>query len=318
MTTRTRHGLTGLAALALLLGLSFAAIRLQGAPGRPTAAALTSTDHLERSWDLEPAAAPAAVTAPAAPAEAPSLRERLRRLAEENAQLRATLDRVLAWILDNFQGRVPVNTRLMGRLRLPAMTDDAALDPDLAEFLQVTPAEEGQVNLALDRTRALLQTVESRVLRTEAETEGAGGVVIPPYPGEGLDIRTELYADLDGILGTPRMEKFCAVAEEDLVRRMGWFGEAERRLRFEARTGADGRPVLFIRDQTARTDEAGVRHIEARELLLNEVTEPYRPYLDRLVASMAPGETAPPAAAEPERPDAPAMAPGPADAGLQE
>lgn len=273
----------GLAAVAALGASVATAWWWQEDNERPTAAVLASTDHLVRSWDL-PKAAP--TNAPAAePAEPPRLTARLQQLAAENRRLQTAMEDLKNWILDNFQGKVPLSERLMGRVRLPALTDDARFDPDLAEFLGVNEAEQQSLDTAFAQTLTLIRTAESGVMQLKAESSGVGEVIIPPFPDIGAGIEEDLYGELGGVLGQDRFDRFCAVAGNDLDRRMNYFGRAERRLRFESRVAADGSPKLFIRDETALTDQkTGIRRIEATEQTTAEVPEAYLPYLTRLVA----------------------------------
>ena len=297
----------GLAALAVLASLAFMATWIFGAspapspspaPAAPPAVApAPETPPAETPPAERPAPAvrrkprPAAEPLPAAEPEsapadsaAPALADAERRafeLERDNVRLRARLEDMLNWILDNIKGKYPLSEQLMANLKIDPLTDDLYVSTDLAELLHLTEAETLRLDDVFLDSRAALYELEAAGIVVRQKDENGVTLDIPPF--DGAAIRSNLYEQIAVTLGKPRFTRFLQVAGDTLDRRYGNFGNVVRTLLLSTFRDADGSPQWFIRDEKTTTDPDGRgSSVTISEKVLPELPleyEVYKPYL---------------------------------------
>ncbi|HRT06249.1 MAG TPA: hypothetical protein P5204_11185 [Kiritimatiellia bacterium] len=279
-------GLGGLvAAVALPLGLSawFAAVVPPAAvPVAPAAAASAASvpPPVAPAAGRVPAAAPAAPTASAAAADR-ELERKAFRLEMENAKLRARLDDMLNWILDNVRGTFPLPDHQMANLRVAPVDTNLATSADLAEILRLNDEEIFRLDSAFLGTRSVLRELEAEKITVERPAEKQTVLNIPPYAEEGELVREELYVELKRTLGAGRFDRFLQIASAGLDESFDHFGAADRTLEFEEVTDvATGEPQLYVRDERVlpSKDDPRRQDVFASERLVAELPGEYVAY----------------------------------------
>lgn len=276
------------AAVALAVGvfgwLSFAA---DSAPA-PVAAPVLSGSVASPA----PARAPAAAVVPAAPrAAAPAiaapaaadreLERKLFQLETDNVKLRARLDDMLNWIIDNVRGTFPLPERQLANLRVAPVDTNLATSADLAEILRLDDEEIFLLDSAFLGTRAVLREVEAEKISVERPAEKQTVLTIPPYAEEGELVREELYVELRRALGAGRFDRFLQIAATGLDESFDYFGAADRTLAFEEVTdAATGESQLYVRDERVlpNQDDPRRQDVTASERIVAELPAEYVAY----------------------------------------
>ena len=210
--------------------------------------------------------------APSAPADRDAARE-LFRLQTENQRLRARLDDVLNWLLENVRGTFP--------LPEDPLDDALAVNPDLARLLRLTDEETARLRTAFAESREVLQELETENISVENPAEYQVVLSIPPYAETAEPVREALFGDLLRTLGRARYDRFLQVAGAGLEERFGHFGAEDRTLSFEAFADeASGAARLFVRDERALPDAADPDRVNvtASERVVATLPEEYEPY----------------------------------------
>ncbi len=236
-------------------------------------------------------AAPAPKPPPAA--AGPSAQDQLARkafqLEMENARLRGRLDDMLNWILANVRGTFPLPEAQMANLRLVPVDDDMAVSADLAQLLRLNAEEVDRLDDVFLDARGVLQELEAVNITVAAPAENQVVLSIPPYIAEGQVVRDELYGELRRTLGTARFDRFLQVAEAGLEEKFDFFGDADRKVEFEALPDdGSGAAQLYVRDERARPskDDPLRLDITASERIVDELPEEYFAYRDWLPDSV--------------------------------
>lgn len=274
-----------IAVVALPLGLSawFAAVVPPAAvPVAPAAAASAASvpPPVAPAAGRVPAAAPAAPTASAAAADR-ELERKAFRLEMENAKLRARLDDMLNWILDNVRGTFPLPDHQMANLRVAPVDTNLATSADLAEILRLDDEEIFRLDSAFLGTRSVLRELEAEKITVERPAEKQTVLNIPPYAEEGELVREELYVELKRTLGAGRFDRFLQIASAGLDESFDHFGAADRTLEFEEVTDvATGEPQLYVRDERVlpSKDDPRRQDVFASERLVAELPGEYVAY----------------------------------------
>ena len=280
-------GLGGLvAAVALPFGLSawFAAV-VPPAPNPVAAAAAAAPaasvpPSVASAAGRVPAAAPAAPAAPAAAADR-ELERKAFRLELENAKLRARLDDMLNWILDNVRGTFPLPDHQMANLRVAPVDTNLATSADLAEILRLDDEEIFLLDSAFLGTRSVLRELEAEKISVDRPAEKQTVLSIPPYADEGELVREELYVELKRTLGAGRFDRFLQIAAAGLDESFDHFGAADRTLEFEEVTDvATGEAQLYVRDERVlpNKDDPRRQDVVASERLVAELPGEYVAY----------------------------------------
>ena len=240
-----------------------------------------------------PAAATAPAPKPPPAAAAPAAQDQLARkafqLEMENARLRGRLDDMLNWILANVRGTFPLPEAQMANLRLVPVDDDMAVSADLAQLLRLNPEEVDRLDDVFLDARGVLQELEAVNITVAAPAENQVVLSIPPYIAEGQVVRDELYGELRRTLGTARFDRFLQVAEAGLEEKFDFFGDADRKVEFEALPDdGSGAAQLYVRDERARPskDDPLRLDITASERIVDELPEEYFAYRDWLPDSV--------------------------------
>ena len=279
-------GLGGLvAAVALPLGLSawFAEVVPPAAvPVAPAAAAsaVFVAPPVAPAAGRAPAAAPAAPAAPAAAADR-DLERKAFRLEMENAKLRARLDDMLNWIIDNVRGTFPLPDHQMANLRIAPVDTNLATSADLAEILRLDDEEIFLLDSAFLGTQSVLRELEAEKISVDRPAEKQTVLSIPPYAEEGELVREELYGELKRTLGAGRFDRFLQIASAGLDESFDHFGAADRTLEFEEVTDvATGEAQLYVRDERVlpNKDDPRRQDVVASERLVAELPGEYVAY----------------------------------------
>jgi hypothetical protein len=226
-------------------------------------------------------AAPAVVAAPAAAAADRELARKAFQLERDNAKLRARLDDMLNWIIDNVRGTFPLPERQMANLRVAPVDTNLATSADLAEILRLDDEEIFLLDSAFLGTRAVLREVEAEKISVEQPAERQTVLNIPPYAEEGELVREELYVELKRALGAGRFDRFLQIASAGLDESFDHFGAADRTLAFEEVTdAATGETQLFVRDERVlpNKDDPRRQDVTASERLVAELPAEYVAY----------------------------------------
>ena len=279
-------GLGGLvAAVALSLGLSAwfsAAVPPVAAPAEPASAAAGPAPAPAAPAAAVPAPpAPAAAAAAAAPAGDRDLERKAFRLEMENAKLRARLDDMLNWIIDNVRGTFPLPDHQMANLRVAPVDTNLATSADLAEVLRLDDEEISRLDTAFLGTRSVLRELEAEKISVAQPADKQTVLNIPPYGEEGELVREELYGELKKALGAGRFDRFLQIAAGGLDESFDYFGAADRTLEFEEVTdAATGESQLFVRDERVlpNKDDPRRQDVTASERLVDELPAEYVAY----------------------------------------
>jgi len=240
-----------------IVGDRIAGQRAVPAPKRPEA-----RDHEARSRQLE---------------------ERIDTLEREKSQLQTQLTELLNWMITNYKGTYPLPESYMTKLQLTPVSDEFALNPEVAELLKITPEEETFINDAFAATKDFIEQMQMAIMRVQAVQPGKVHVHIPAFPEEGGIIREDLHLALEATLGGDRFDRFMEVTEKGLESSFHAFGELARTIVFEVvyPDGSDF-PLLQIRDGWIREEDALTRQVTAIETTVAELPEAYVKYIEWL------------------------------------
>lgn len=209
---------------------------------------------VRRDAPAKTGALPASSPETASP-EARAAERELFRLQSENQRLRARLDDVLNWLLENVRGTFPLPEEQMANLRIEPVDDALEVSPDLARLLRLTDEETTRLGTVFAESHEVLQELETENISVENPAEYQVVLSIPPYAETAEPVRDALYGDLLRTLGRARYDRFLQVAGEGLEARFGHFGAEDRTLSFEAFADEDsGAARLFVRDERALPD----------------------------------------------------------------
>ena len=203
------------------------------------------------------------------------------RLQTENQRLRARLDDVLNWLLENVRGTFPLPEEQMANLRIEPVDDALEPSADLAQVLRLNDAERAHLGTAFQESRAVLQELETENISVENPAEYQVVLSIPPYVDTAEPVREALYGDLLRTLGRARYDRFLQIAGDGLEERFGHFGAEDRTLSFEAFADeASGAARLYVRDERALPDETDPDRVNvtASERVVSTLPEEYEPY----------------------------------------
>ena len=199
----------------------------------------------------------------------------------ENQRLRARLDDVLNWLLENVRGTFPLPEEQMANLRIEPVDDELEVSPDLARLLRLTDEETARLGTVIAESHEVLQELETENISVENPAEYQVVLSIPPYADTAEPVRDALYGDLLRTLGPARYDRFLQVAGEGLEERFGHFGAEDRTLSFEAFADeASGAARLFVRDERALPDEDDPDRVNvtASERVVATLPAEYEPY----------------------------------------
>ena len=244
----------------------------------PAGAAASASDA-SRAGAAPQSAAPRNASAAAGPRD--DFEKKAFRLEMENAQLRARLDDMLNWILDNVRGTFPLPEGQLANLRVVPVDTNMQTSADLAEVLRLSDEEIDKLDTAFLGTRSVLQELETEKISVDQPAEKQVVLNIPPYAEEGELVREELYGELKRTLGAGRFDRFLQVAEAGLDEKFEYFGNADRTLEFEEVTDAvSGAAQLYVRDERAlpSKDDPLRQDITASERLVTELPAEYYAY----------------------------------------
>lgn len=252
---------------------------------RPHPAAPAATPAPAPNLAAKSSPAPEEATTAQATAQARAEHEQL---ARENRDIRTQFEELGNWVLKNFKGKYPLPERMVGRLRLPPVTDDYQMHPDVAEVLQVTPQEKGFVDDALHSTWQSMEQIEEAMLTVTESAPGKYTLHIPSYAKQGTELREDLYSALEKTLGTHRFDRFMDVTQDDLLKQYHYFGAASRTVIFEVTQPQDPRlpQYLVIKDGWIIPDGQSSRSYQVTETAVNQLPRPYMAFVNFLPASV--------------------------------
>jgi hypothetical protein len=237
------------------------------AGARPTAGGKLATSSAERTT----------------PDDIESVLRENRRLSATNEKLQGQLVQILNWILANYKGKYPLPEKHFPKLKLAAVTEDYALNPDVAELLRITPEEEAMINDALAYAEAVVKIIEDESTTLASPNPDKVIVRIPAFPEEGAIVREDLYGALEITLGAHRFDRLMDVSEEELENSYHRFGDASRTIIFQLVYGdEDELPQLTIKDGWIIQEEDGTRLIQATESTVDVLPSEYADYADSL------------------------------------
>ena len=255
------------------------AAAIASAAAAPPAGAAPGASGVSRAGAAPKSAAPRNASAAAGPRD--DFEKKAFRLEMENARLRARLDDMLNWILDNVRGTFPLPEGQLANLRVVPVDTNMQTSADLAEVLRLSDEEIDKLDTAFLGTRSVLQELETEKISVDQPAEKQVVLNIPPYAEEGELVREELYGELKRTLGAGRFDRFLQVAEAGLDEKFEYFGNADRTLEFEEVTDAvSGAAQLYVRDERAlpSKDDPLRQDITASERLVTELPAEYYAY----------------------------------------
>ena len=255
------------------------AAAIASATAATPAGAAPGASDVSRAGAAPKSAAPRNASAAAGPRD--DFEKKAFRLEMENARLRARLDDMLNWILDNVRGTFPLPEGQLANLRVVPVDTNMQTSADLAEVLRLSDEEIDKLDTAFLGTRSVLQELETEKISVDQPAEKQVVLNIPPYAEEGELVREELYGELKRTLGAGRFDRFLQVAEAGLDEKFEYFGNADRTLEFEEVTDAvSGAAQLYVRDERAlpSKDDPLRQDITASERLVTELPAEYYAY----------------------------------------
>lgn len=227
----------------------------------------------------------AAAKEPSAEAEAPATateaERELFRLQQENVRLRARLDDMLNWILDNVRGNYLLPEEQMANLRIRPLDEDGGVSGDLENVLRLNDREMERMESAFGESRDVLQALANEGIFVSEPEEFRAVLNIPPYADGGEVVRAELYKQLQQTLGKARFDRFLQVAGAGLDEQFGHFGGEDRTVEFEAFEDEEsGEEQLYVRDERAVPDEfeEGRVNVTSIERIVSRLPEEYYGY----------------------------------------
>lgn len=239
-------------------GRGAAAHGLEGAAAVPVVEAKADVsaaeDKRERAVEEE-AAGPVRRATGNRDREVETARARVAELEAANERLRARLDDMLSWIVDNVQGRFPLPEAQMANLRISPADEDGAVSDDLAEVLRMNDEELDRLDAAWTGARELLREMEEGGIRVEdGDGETWAKLAFAPYGEDGGLVRDYIYEETLATLGKGRFLRFLQVAGSGLEDQFDSFGERERTLEIDVLADGGEGESLFIRDEVRKKD----------------------------------------------------------------
>lgn len=207
------------------------------------------------------------------------------RLQQENVRLRARLDDMLNWILDNVRGNYLLPEEQMAHLRIRPLDEDGGVSGDLETVLRLNERETERMETAFDSSRDVLQALEAEGISTSSPADFQFVLSIPPYPDGGEAVREQLYRELLHTLGKARFDRFLQVAGAGLDEQFSHFGGEDRTVEFEAFEDEEsGEEQLYVRDERAVADENedGRVNVTSVERIVSRLPEEYYGYREWL------------------------------------
>lgn len=187
--------------------------------------------------------------------EMETARARVAELEAANERLRARLDDMLSWIVDNVQGRFPLPEAQMANLRISPATEEGMVSEDLAEVLRMTDEETARLDEAWTGAMGVLRELEEGGIRVEdGDGETWAKLAFAPYGEDGGLVRDYLYEETLATLGKGRFLRFLQVAGAGLEDQFDSFGDRERTLEINVLADGGEGESLFIRDEVRKTD----------------------------------------------------------------
>ena len=187
--------------------------------------------------------------------EVEAARVRVAELEAANERLRARLDDMLSWIVDNVQGRFPLPEEQMANLRISPTDEDGAVSDDLAEVLRMNDEELDRLDAAWTGARELLREMEEGSIRVEdGDGETWAKLAFAPYGEDGGLVRDYVYEETLATLGKGRFLRFLQVAGAGLEDQFDSFGDRERTLEIDVLSDGEEGESLFIRDEVRKKD----------------------------------------------------------------
>lgn len=187
--------------------------------------------------------------------EVETARARVAELEAANERLRARLDDMLSWIVDNVQGRFPLPEAQMANLRIAPATEEGMVSEDLAEVLRMTDEETARLDEAWTGAMGVLRELEEGGIRVEdGDGETWAKLAFAPYGEDGGLVRDYLYEETLATLGKGRFLRFLQVAGAGLEDQFDSFGDRERTLEINVLADGGEGESLFIRDEVRKTD----------------------------------------------------------------
>jgi DNA-directed RNA polymerase subunit RPC12/RpoP len=226
----------------------------------------------------------------------PELLERHQQLEQENRKLAANYQALNTqfedlgnWVMQNVRGKFPMPDRLVSKLRVSPVADDYSVNPDLAELLNMDPAEQSKLNDALRYTRTTLSQIEAQLVQVTEATPFKATLYVPPFEKEGQQLKEDLYGALESTLGGPRADRFHDVTQEEMEKSFDHFGMASRTLVFEVTPNPvdPNNPYLLIKDGWILPDGESARSISVKETAVWELPEDYHNYVSLLPENIA-------------------------------
>jgi RNA polymerase sigma factor (sigma-70 family) len=120
------------------------------------------------------------------------------------------------------------------------------LDWSFVDLFALTPAEQGQLQQAIDGVREKLANLERENAKITREADGNITVAVQPFPVEGGKVYDEMIQAFAEVLGPERNEAYHKIGAEQFEKSLGRFGAAERTYVFGYDTSErPGQPYTF-------------------------------------------------------------------------
>jgi hypothetical protein len=213
---------------------------------------------------------------------------RLQVLEKENRELLAAsrasgkqYEELANWVLKNMRGRFPLKDQFVSKLKFSPLTEEFAVHPDVADFLDLNENEQGLLNDAFAYGRSSLAEIESAFITVTQASPDRVTLHIPPFEKEGGALRDDLYGALESVLGRPRFDRLIDVSEEELAKNYHYFGAAARTMIFQLTESENPKdpPYLVIKDGWIIPSGQDRRTIQATESAVRELPATYASYL---------------------------------------
>ena len=204
-------------------------------------------------------------------------------LEDLNSKLKIQIEDILNWMLVNYEGKHPLPDESVPALSFMPMTDELMLNPEVAEFLHITTAEEAIINDAFAYARSVINQVEYEVMSYRAPHQDKAILQIPPYYEDGELLREDLYSSIETAIGINRFDTFMDITGENFDSTFNHFGNATHTIIFEVVYSADtGEPLLKIKDGWVSLNEDNEKVIHATESTREGLPVQYAHYRDYL------------------------------------
>ncbi|NCC51946.1 MAG: hypothetical protein EOM20_12115, partial [Spartobacteria bacterium] len=110
-------------------------------------------------------------------------------LQELNDKLKVQIEDILNWVLVNYEGKHPLPMESVPALSFAPMDNELMLNPEVAEFLHITPAEEATINDAFAYARSVINQVEDELMTYTFPHPDKAILQIPPFYEDGELLR---------------------------------------------------------------------------------------------------------------------------------